>query len=267
MSFSLSATAGEAPALLLAKTIGKDIDVTRYLVSEKLDGVRAYWDGRTLRTRGGAAINAPGWFVEGFPAQPLDGELWAGRGRFEAVSAAVRKEKPVDSEWRDVRYMLFELPGAPGDFRERARLLRQIAKDANLPWLQAIEQFEVKDRPALERKLAEVVRAGGEGLMLHRADAPYATGRRDDLLKMKPFLDAEAEIIGHVPGKGKYKGMLGALRVRTPGGIEFRLGSGLTDALRRNPPPVGAVVTYRYRDVTARGVPRFASFYRIYNEP
>ncbi|MDR2450782.1 MAG: DNA ligase [Candidatus Accumulibacter sp.] len=258
----LPAGADEAPPLLLAETIGQDTEVSRYLVSEKLDGVRAFWDGHRLRARSGKAFDAPPWFVEKFPARPLDGELWAGRGRFERLSGIVRREKPHDAEWREVRYMIFELPGAPGDFRERARLLRQIADEAGVPWLQAVEQVEVKDRQALERKLADVVRAGGEGLMLHRADAPYSTGRNGDLLKMKLIQDAEARVVGHVPGKGKYQGMLGALRVRTEDGIEFSLGSGLSDALRREPPPIGAIVTYRYRGLTRRGVPRFASYYR-----
>ena len=259
----LSAKADDAPQLLLAKTIGADTDVTRYLVSEKLDGIRAFWDGSTLRTRRGGTLNAPAWFVENFPARPLDGELWAGRGRFERLAGIVRKEKPVDAEWREVCYMVFELPDAPGSFRERVQAMRRIVGEAAVPWLRVVEQSEVGSRQELDRKLARVVRAGGEGLMLHRADAPYSTGRSDDLLKMKPFHDAEAIVIGHVPGKGKYKGMLGALRVRTDGGMEFNLGSGLSDAVRREPPPVGTVVTFRYRELTDRGIPRFASYYRV----
>ena len=102
--------------------------------------------------------------------------------------------------------------------------------------------------------------------MLHRAGAPYSTGRSDDLLKMKPFQDAEAIVIGHVSGKGKYQGRLGALRVRTEGGIEFNLGAGLSDALRRDPPPLGTIITYRYRGLTHRGVPRFASYHRVQGE-
>jgi DNA ligase-1 len=260
----LSAKAAVAPPLLLAKTVDKNTEVTRYLVSEKLDGIRAFWDGQVLRTRGGGTLNAPAWFVEKFPARPLDGELWAGRGQFERLTGIARKEKPVDDEWRELRYMLFELPDAPGTFRERVRAMQRIVDEIAVPWVQVIEQSEVGSRKELDRKLASVVRSGGEGLMLHRAEAPYSTGRSDDLLKMKPLHDAEATVIGHVPGKGKYKGMLGALRVRTDDGIEFNLGSGLSDALRRKPPSIGTIVTYRYRDMTKRGVPRFASYYRVY---
>ncbi|MDR1661892.1 MAG: DNA ligase, partial [Azoarcus sp.] len=137
----LPAVADEAPPLLLAETIGPDTEVSRYLVSEKLDGVRAFWDGHRLRMRGGKTFDAPPWFVEKFPARPLDGELWAGRGRFERLSGIVRKEKPVDAEWRELRYMIFELPGAPGSFYERAQLIRQVVDEAKLPWLQAVEQM------------------------------------------------------------------------------------------------------------------------------
>jgi DNA ligase-1 len=256
--------AAAPPPLLLAKTLAEDTEVTRYLISEKLDGVRAFWDGQAFRTRSGGTLEAPRWFVEKFPARPLDGELWAGRGRFERLSGIVRKEKPDDAEWREVRYMVFELPDAPGSFRERVRTMQRIVDEMAVPWVQVVEQFELGDRQELDRKLASVIRVGGEGLILHRADAPYATGRSDDFLKMKPLHDAEATVIGHLPGKGKYKGMLGALRVRAENGLEFNLGSGLSDALRRNPPPIGAIITYRYRNLTKRGIPRFASYYRVY---
>lgn len=258
-----SLRAEEAPRLLLAETVRSDTDVTRYLVSEKLDGIRAYWDGRALRTRAGNAINAPEWYVARFPSRPLDGELWIGRGQFERVSGTVRRQTPDDAEWRQVRYMLFELPEAAGDFRERVQVMERLVAEAAIPWLQVVEQSEVRDRKELDAKLARVIREGGEGLMLHRADAPYSTGRNDALLKMKPLYDAEATVVGHLPGKGKYQGMLGALRMRTDAGIEFNLGSGMSDAVRRSPPPIGTIVTYRYREVTGRGVPRFATYHRV----
>ena len=255
--------AGEAPPMLLASVERGQSAVSQYLVSEKLDGVRAFWDGQSLRTRQGNVINAPAWFTQGFPAQPLDGELWVGRGQFERVSATVRRRVPVDAEWREVRYQVFELPDAAGTFRERVQALQSLVAAAAVLWLQAVDQFEVSSRAALDRKLDEITRAGGEGLMLHRADAPYLTGRSDVLLKMKRWNDAEATVVGHRPGKGKFAGMLGALQMRTADGTEFLLGTGLDEGLRRNPPPVGTLVTYRYRELTEQGRPRFASFYRI----
>lgn len=256
-------SAAEPLPLLLANAEQGQADVARYLISEKLDGVRAFWDGQVLRTRHGNVINAPGWFVEHFPAQALDGELWIGRGQFERLSATVRRQAPDETEWRQVRYLVFELPQAPGAFRERAQVLHRVTIAADVPWLQAVEQFELKNRKALEQKLDEILKLGGEGLMLHRADALYTTGRSDVLLKMKLWHDAEATVLAHQPGKGKYAGMLGALRVRTADGVEFMLGTGLSEADRRNPPPVGTVITFRYREQTSRGLPRFASFLRV----
>lgn len=251
------------PPLLLADTYRQQVDVADYLVSEKLDGVRAYWDGKQLISRGGNVVKAPAWFVAALPARRLDGELWLGRGRFEEMSGIARREVADDADWKQVRYMLFELPETDGSFAQRADRLTEIAAQANVPWLQAVEQFRVADHRALMKRLAEVVKAGGEGLMMHRADARYETGRRDSLLKVKTWQDAEATVVAHLPGKGRFAGMLGALRVRADDGREFSIGTGFNEAQRRNPPPVGKIVTYRYRELTARGMPRFASFWRI----
>ncbi|WP_300452000.1 DNA ligase [Accumulibacter sp.] len=253
---------GEPLTLLLAATEEGQSDVKRYLVSEKLDGVRAFWDGQRLLTRNAHPIPAPDWFIANFPKQALDGELWIGRREFERLSGLVRRQTVDDAAWRDVRYMVFELPQAPGSFRQRVQSLQELVNRSGVPWLQVVEQFEIASRQALERKLDEVLHSGGEGLMLHRADAAYVTGRSDVLLKVKRWRDAEATVVGYQPGQGRYLGMLGALRVRTTDGVEFMLGTGLSDAVRRNPPPLGSQLVFRYRDLTARGRPRFASFHR-----
>jgi DNA ligase 1 len=252
-----------APAMLLAEVYAADIDVSQYWVSEKFDGVRAQWDGRTLRFRGGGSVPAPAWFTANFPAVPLDGELWIARDQFDALSGTVRKLEPVDAEWRQVRYLIFELPDAAGDFSERVRQMQTIVELAGVPWLQAVEQTRVTDHATLSQQLDAVVRLGGEGLMLHRADAPYLTGRSDALLKLKPWQDAEAIVVGHTPGKGKYQGMTGALQMEMPDGKRFRLGSGLSDALRRQPPPIGTRITYRYQHLTKNGLPRFPRYLRV----
>jgi len=241
------------------------VDPAAYLVSEKFDGVRALWDGRSLRFRSGQTIAAPQWFLAKLPAQTLDGELWLGRGRFEELSGFVRKLQPEDAEWRQIQYLIFELPDAPGPFTARAQRIQGIVAAAQWPQLVAVPQFRVKDRQALKAKLDEVVRAGGEGLMLHLAEAPYTTGRSDVLLKLKPLSDTEAVVVGHIPGKGKYQGMLGALRVEMPDGKQFVIGTGFTDAVRKQPPAVGTVVTYTYRGLTKNGLPRFASYLRVRN--
>lgn len=252
-----------APAMLLAKVYAADIDVTQYWVSEKFDGVRAQWDGHALRFRSGSRVPAPAWFTEDFPGVPLDGELWIARDAFDALSGTVRRLEPVDGEWRRVRYLVFELPGAAGDFSARVERMREVVARAAVPWLEAVEQTRIASRDDLMHRLDAVVRAGGEGLMLHRADAPYLTGRSDALLKLKPWLDAEAVVVGYVPGKGKYRGMTGALRMEMPDGKRFRLGSGLSDALRRQPPPVGTRITYRYTALTKNGMPRFPRYLRV----
>lgn len=258
-----SAFSGEAPALLLAESYHQQVDVAQYLTSEKLDGVRAYWDGRQLVSRGGNVFNPPPWFVTALPARQLDGELWLGRGRFEEMSGIARREVPQDADWQQVKYMLFELPGAEGTFAQRAAKLKELVGQLGVPWLQAVEQVRVADHKALMKRLGEVVKSGGEGLMLHRADALYATGRSEVLLKVKQWHDAEATVVAHVAGKGKYDGMLGALKVRSEDGRVFALGTGFTDAQRRHPPALGSTVTYRYRELTNNGMPRFASFWRV----
>ena len=252
-----------APRALLANVANVAIDPTPYLVSEKYDGVRAIWDGKTLRSRSGNVIQAPAWFIAKLPPQRLDGELWLGRGQFEQLSGYVRKTTPQDGEWRQIKYMIFELPEAPGTFEQRYQQIKQIVATTNWPPLVAVEQFRLANNAALKRKLNDVVRAGGEGLMLHLADASYITGRNDALLKLKPLDDAEATVIAHVPGKGKYAGMMGALQVETADGKRFQIGTGFNDAVRANPPAVGTLITFTYRGLTKNGLPRFASYLRV----
>ena len=256
-----------APTFLLAERYRDDIDVSRYWISEKLDGARAIWDGKTLRFRSGNPVPAPNWFIDGLPKQSMDGELWLGRGSFDRLSAIVRRQMPDDAEWRGVRYMIFELPDAPGSFGDRIEEIKAVVAAANLPWLQAVPQFRLADGAALQKKLRDIICHGGEGLMLHRADAAYETGRSSALLKLTPWLDAEATVVAHLPGKGKYAGMTGALQMEMPDGRRFALGSGLSDALRRTPPPVGTLVTYRYRELTASGMPRFPRYVRVRDVP
>lgn len=262
-STTLASAQSPESRALLANTANADIDPTPYLVSEKYDGVRALWDGQALHTRAGNVIAAPAWFTAKLPKLPLDGELWMAQGQFEKLSGAVRKTIPQNEEWRQIRYMVFELPDAPGTFAERYEKIRRIVAEAGFAQLVAVEQFRLPDNAELKRKLAEVVAAGGEGLMLHRADAPYITGRNDALLKLKPLDDAEAIVTGYIPGKGKYAGKMGALQVQTADGRHFQIGTGFSDEIRANPPAIGATVTYTFRGLTSKGLPRFASFWRV----
>ncbi|WP_068803273.1 DNA ligase [Thauera phenolivorans] len=261
-AFATAPDAAMPHAPMLAERWRDGLDPAAYLVSEKLDGVRAHWDGAALRLRGGRAIAAPPWFLAGLPAIPLDGELWLGRGRFDALSGLVRRQQADDIAWRAVRYMVFDLPADAAPFRARAARLAELVAAAGRPWLRAVPQFTVANRAELAATLAAVLAGGGEGLMLHRADARWRPGRSEALLKLTPSLDAEARVVGYVPGKGRYRGLVGALEVEAPDGRRFRIGSGLSEAERRAPPPLGSEVTYRYRELGSGGLPRFPVYMR-----
>jgi DNA ligase-1 len=245
----------------LATVYTGQVEPALCFVSEKYDGVRALWDGSVLRHRSGRVVSAPPSFLAALPKLPLDGELWLGRQRFDALSARVRRRQPRADEWRDVRYMVFDtpLPGLP--FEARLDRLAALASSLRAPIMLA-PQWRGSDRAALQRTLEQTVAGGGEGLMLHVASAPYVAGRSDALLKLKPSLDAEAIVVGHSGGAGKYRDVVGAIEVESAGGRRFFIGSGLGDAARREPPAIGTTITYRYRDLTSSGLPRFATYLR-----
>lgn len=255
-------TATAQPNLMHARLWQSGLDPSGYLVSEKFDGVRAYWDGKALRFRSGLVIAAPAWFTSALPKFRLDGELWLGRGRFDELSGIVRRHMPVEADWRAVRFMIFDLPGESGSFSERAQRIRVLLAEVHQPWLQAAEQEHVPNAAALQKLLRQTVKEGGEGLVLHRANALWSPGRSDALLKLKPKPDDDARVVAHLPGKGRHAGRMGALLLEMPDGRQFALGSGFTDAQRVSPPALGSVVTYRYSGRTQKGVPRFASFWR-----
>ena len=248
--------------MMLASGYHEDIAPQDYWVSEKLDGVRGRWDGARLWTRGGQPIRVPPWFVAGWPTQPMDGELWIDRGRFEQISALVRTSEPDPEAWRAVRFMVFDLPAHGGRFSDRVATMRRL-RAARHPHLQPVAQQRVESSAALEAQLASVVTAGGEGLMLHHADAYYRDGRSEALLKLKPFDDAEGTVVDYTRGRGKYRGLVGALVLRLDDGRLLRVGSGLSDADRAEPPPLGSRVTFRYSGLTSTGLPRFARYLRL----
>jgi DNA ligase-1 len=257
---------GQAHQPMLASVYPGDAPVTEYWVSEKLDGVRGHWDGKALWTRGGYRINTPVWFTRGWPEMAMDGELWIARGHFDQVSAIVRTAEPDEADWQEVNFMVFDLPGRSEPFSQRVRAMRRITA-YSIPWLQPIRQFRVDSIEELDRRLEKLVAAGGEGLMLHHQDALYLEGRSQHLLKYKLHEDAEAQVTGYTQGRGKYVGMVGALEVQSKDGRRFRLGSGLSDEDRQQPPPVGSWVTYRFNGLTSNGLPRFARFVRVRIKP
>jgi DNA ligase-1 len=260
---SLPVIATQPPALWLASPYQGNEKLTDYWVSEKYDGIRGYWDGRQLVSRSGKSLNPPAWFTHAWPAQAFEGELWAGRGKFEQAASVVQQKQASDDAWRAMRFMVFDAPTPRQTFTERMGLYQGLVKQVGKPWVQAVAQKHIESHAALKTLLHQTVQAGGEGLVLHRGSSLYQGGRNSDVLKAKLEQDAEAKVVGHEPGQGKHAQRTGALWVETPQGLRFKLGTGLTDAQRENPPAVGQWVTYRYRGLTDKGVPRFANFVRI----
>lgn len=258
--FMTSAWAATPPALELVDVYHGGVDLSHYWVSEKFDGVRGYWDGHQLWTRGGQPVDVPAWFTRDWPDTPMDGELWAGYGRFTRASVIVRSVESDDPAWHEISYRVFDLPSYGGDFDHRVPAIRRTVAAIDDPWVVAIRQFHVADEEALHAALEKVLARHGEGLVLHRGDVPYRAGRGVGLLKLKPYQDAEARVIAIHPGHGRITGMMGSVEVRTPDGREFAVGSGFTDAQRADPPPIGSWITYRYNGLTSTGLPRFARF-------
>ncbi len=247
-------------AVMLAKT-WSGTDPSGWWMSEKLDGVRAWWNGYRLTTRTGSEIHAPASFVASLPVGiTLDGELWAGRGTFQRVSGAYRRID--EAAWRPIRYAVFDAPEVAGGFEARQReLLELLAGNTGRAF--AVAQRQCVSRADLDHVLAGIIRSGGEGVMLRQSGSCYEPTRSASLLKVKPMNDAEATVIGYEAGTGRNRSAVGAIVARMQDGKTFRVSSGLTDAMRRSPPKVGTLFTYQFQQLTDAGLPRFPSFLRV----
>jgi len=248
-----------APPILLAHKWETEYDPTGWWMSEKLDGIRAYWDGEAFISRLGNRFFAPDWFVEDLPADTLDGELWVGRKMFQRTTSIVRSGA-ASQDWKSVTYVVFDAPNARGGFEDRIAHAQKVLKKAKAPHARWLEHARCEGFDHLRTELSRVESLGGEGLMLRRPGSPYEVGRSTSLLKVKTFHDTEARVIGHAPGAGKHKGKLGALICELPSGKRFNVGTGLSDAERASPPAIGAVITFRYQELSDDGVPRFPSY-------
>ncbi|MFT5657777.1 MAG: DNA ligase-1 [Gammaproteobacteria bacterium] len=251
------------PELQLSNIYSDDITLQNYWVSEKYDGVRAFWNGKQLISRQGNIIQSPDWFTAPLPQIPLDGELWIARGQFDRLSGIVRHQTPNESDWHKVNYMVFDLPASTQTFDHRLKTLKALINKINRPFIQMVQQEKISSHEILMHRLDAIVDQGGEGLMLHLGSSTYKKYRSNDLLKLKKYDDAEAIVIKHLSGKGKYEGMLGSILVETKTKHRFKIGSGFSDAERKNPPEIGSTITYKYFGLTNNGIPRFASFLRI----
>jgi len=259
------ASAESVQPIMLAKQYHEGVDVNKYWVSEKLDGIRARWNGHKLVSKNGYTFSTPQWFTQGFTNVVMEGELWIARHRYEDTSSVTSKTI-ADAGWLDIRLMLFDLPEHKGDFTQRYLEMQKLVQSTNSPYLSVIKQFRVKSHTELMKSLQSVVDAGGEGLMLHHQASKYLNGRSENLLKLKLFEDAEAIVIGYKPGKGKFKGLLGSIKVRNKEGKEFNIGSGFNMQQRENPPALLSRVTYKHNGLTRNGVPRFPVFLRMRDE-
>lgn len=262
--YSVLAWAQQPPELTLANVYQQGINLDRYWVSEKYDGVRGYWDGKQLLARSGRPIQAPAEFIQKLPKQiALDGELWFGREQFGRSAALIHRSPEHTeylSEWQSVFYMVFDAPHETGDFSQRLAVLK--ALNVNNTQIKVAPQWQVSSHAELQRQLEEFTAAGAEGLMLRLISAPYKGKRSNDLLKVKMWQDAEADVKAWLPGKGKYQGMMGALLVVLDDGREIKVGTGFTDAERANPPAIGSRITFKYQGETTNGLPRFPVYWR-----
>jgi DNA ligase-1 len=248
----------DPPPVLLAHSWDTVQDLTGWWVSEKFDGVRCWWDGTQFISRLGNPFHAPKWFTENLPRTTLDGELWIGRKLFQLTVGAVKKLNPIDAEWRNIRFMVFDAPGHGGEFEERVAHIKTILQD--VPHTEPVHHVVCKGTAHIREMLKDVQALGGEGLMLRAPRSKYEAGRSNTLLKVKEFFDAEGTVTGYEPGKGKHKGRVGALLMLSDSGETFSVGTGLSDREREKPPSIGSRVTYRYQELTQDNKPRFPVF-------
>ncbi len=246
-----------APALLLAHVWDGVLDPTGWWMSEKLDGVRSLWRGKEFVTRQGNAYLAPAWFTAGLPETDLDGELWIGRKQFQRTVSVVRRHD-AGEQWREVRFVVFDAPSAGGPFEERQRFVARSVRSC--PHAEPHPHARAEGLDHVREELSRVEALGGEGLMLRKPGSLYEAGRSMTLLKVKSFFDDEATVVGYQKGKGRHKGRVGALVVQLANGTKFEVGTGLSDADRSAPPPVGGVIKFKYQELTEGGVPRFPSY-------
>jgi len=248
--------------IMLPKVYQGDIDLSGWLYSEILDGVRGFWDGRRLLSRSGIPFEVPEAFTADFPPFPLEGEIWGGRGTFEKTAAIVRRSGP-DPGWLGLRFAVFDVPAHPAGFEKRLQQAVNWFARHHGSYAFVIEHRPVVDEERLRAELTRVEKAGGEGLVLRKSGSPYTVGRSSDVLKVKSYEDREAIVTGYLPGTGRNLERMGALLVELPeSGLKFKIGSGFSDEDRNNPPPLGSLITFKYYGRYESGLPRFPVYMR-----
>jgi DNA ligase-1 len=231
-------------------------DLTGWWISEKLDGVRAYWDGRQFLSRGYNIYDAPDWFKAGLPNHPLDGELWIGRKKFQSASDIARSQG-MPERWRELKYLVFDAPDAPGPFEDRMKFLTDTRSSWRAPVVTLVDHILCIGNAHLETELDRIIGLGGEGLMVRQPGSLYERNRSSTILKVKKFLDMEVIVDDYEPGEGRHKGRVGALWVKLGTGVKCKVGTGLKDKDRDNPPAKGTIITVKYQELTEDGALRF----------
>ncbi|VAW41208.1 DNA ligase (ATP) [hydrothermal vent metagenome] len=248
--------------VMLPKVYKGNVDVSGWLLSEKLDGVRGYWTGTALLSKHGIAFHPPKAFTRGLPPFAIEGEIWGGRNSFEQTAATVKKQNP-DPGWLRLKFAIFDVPKAKGGFLERIKKAKVWFAKHPSPYAFVIPQRPIESRDEISKELQRIEKLGGEGLIIRKADALYKQGRSSEILKVKSYDDMEAVVLAYIPGKGRNKGRLGALLVKLADGKRLKIGTGFSDSERVNPPPIGSVITFKYYGFYQSGLPKFPSFLRI----
>lgn len=244
----------DKPKLFLLNNYSEDINVSSWYMSEKLDGVRAYWDGRQLISRNGNVFTAPKFFTKNFPDFKLDGELWSKRADFENISSIVKSSDNL--RWKQLSYNVFEVPNAKGNLLQRLSLVQESK------YLKLVKQEKIKNKEHLDLYLKEVEKLKGEGVVIRDGNLPYYVGRNKNALKVKSYEDAECKVVSYNEGNGKYTNKLGSLNCKLKNGKIIKIGSGLSDEQRTTPPNINSVITFKYYGLTSKGNPRFPIYLR-----
>ena len=251
----------DKPNLLLLKSYKEDVNVTGWLMSEKLDGIRGYWTGKKLISRSGKEFAIPKWFVKNFPPFEIDGELWTKREDFEHISSIVNQQKPHDG-WRELIYNIFEVPHQKGGLMLRLEVLKKWLQKHPNSFIKIISQEPCKNREHLKNRLKKVEALGAEGLVVRNPLALYIDKRTSEALKVKSFQDDECLVSGYTKGHGKFKALVGALLCSWHGKV-LKIGSGLSDEDRKKPPLLNTNITFKYNGLTKYGNPKFPVFLRV----
>lgn len=247
---------------MLLKTYKGDENLTGWVMSEKLDGVRGLWDKKRLKSRSNLTYNAPKYFIECFGDFLLDGEIYSPDLKFEEISSIVNSYQ--DKGWHKLKFYVFDLPDESGDLLQRLEVLRRYLKQNPCKYIEIIPQIPALNHENVRRFFKQITQNGGEGVVVRNANAKYEKGRSDNILKFKKFSDDECEIVSYNKGSGKFKDLIGSFNCRNLKDKKvFKIGSGLTDEIRKNPPKIGSIITYKYQGFSSNGLPRFPVFLRV----